>query len=161
MAEHNIVLTRLQPHGQTFTEMKDGVFWFSSDKEQPFNVCKDIRHYYVEVPERYHLPLKVDVTAKIDSPAIYIILGAGSVSLTSRKSQLAASAVSDARKRKKDCAKGALNLTVIARNGRNRKDARYINVPNNTAFSFADYVRSFLMIGWLKRSLGIPMSSRT
>jgi hypothetical protein len=69
--------------------------------------------------------------------------------------------VSDARKKKPDYARVALNLMAIAKNGRNQKGVRYINVPNDTMFNSADYVLSFRVIGCLKRLRGIRTSLKT
>jgi hypothetical protein len=88
MMEHNIGIAMLKPHGQTFAETKDDVLCFSSAKEQPFNLCKNIRNYYVEAPNRYHLPLQIDMTVRIDSPALYIILGKGEIAFGNRTSHI-------------------------------------------------------------------------
>ena len=37
--------------------------------------------HYMELPGRYRLPLRIDMTAKIDSPALYVLLGEGHVNL--------------------------------------------------------------------------------
>ena len=88
MTEHKIDLTQLQPHGQTFVETKDDVLRFSSAKENPFNVCKDTRHYYVKAPDRYRLPLRLDMNVKIDAPALFVMLGEGSVGFGNRRGRV-------------------------------------------------------------------------
>jgi hypothetical protein len=88
MNEHKINLTKLQPYGQTVSEIKDDIFYLSSAKEQPFNVCGDMRHYYAEVPGCYHLPLKIDITARIDAPALYVVFGAGSITFGNRAGRI-------------------------------------------------------------------------
>lgn len=88
MTERNIDLTLIKPRGQTFTETRDNIFCFSSAKEQPFNACGDTRHYYIEVPDRYHLPLQVNIIARIDTPALYIIFGEGSIAFGNRAGRI-------------------------------------------------------------------------
>jgi len=88
MTEHPIGLNTLKTYGQTLAEIKDGILFFSSAKENPLNACKDIRYYYVEAPARYCLPLQIDLVAKIDNPAIYIHLGAGSIAFGNRAGRI-------------------------------------------------------------------------
>ena len=88
MTEHNIDLSMIKPHGQTCMEIKDDMILFSSPKEHPLNACKDIRHYYIEAPARYRLPLQIDITVKADAPAIYILLGAGSIAFGNRAGRI-------------------------------------------------------------------------
>lgn len=88
MNEHMINLTQLQPHGQTYTEIRDGVLYLSSAKENPFNVCKGIRKYYVEAPDRYRLPLRIEISVKVDSPALFMMLGGGSVDFGNRRGHI-------------------------------------------------------------------------
>ena len=88
MTEHNIDLALLKPNGQTFAETTDSLYCFSSAKEQPFNICGDIRHYYIEIPGCYHLPLKIDISARIDTPALYVVLGAGSMTFGNRAGRI-------------------------------------------------------------------------
>ena len=44
MTEHSIDLALLKPYGQTFSKTRDDLFLFSSEKEQPFNTCKETRN---------------------------------------------------------------------------------------------------------------------
>jgi hypothetical protein len=89
MTEHKIDLTQLKAHGKTYTEMRDGVISLSSAKINPLNVCKDVqRQYYVEMPARYRLPLRVDITVKLNAPSLFIMLGDGSVDLGYRRGRI-------------------------------------------------------------------------
>ncbi|MDR2571570.1 MAG: hypothetical protein LBD23_14935 [Oscillospiraceae bacterium] len=88
MTVHNIDLSSIKTHGQTLTDVKDGTLLFSSEKENPLNACKDILHYYIEAPALYRLPLQVDMTVSIDTPAIYVLLGAGSIAFGNRTGRI-------------------------------------------------------------------------
>ncbi len=79
MTEHNIDLSMLKTHGHALTEVREGVLWLTVTHANPLNHCKPgIKCvHYAEIPGRYHLPLRIDVTAKIDVPSFYIMLGEG------------------------------------------------------------------------------------
>ncbi len=79
MTEHNIDLSMLKTHGHALTEVREGVLWLTVTHANPLNHCKPgIKCvHYAEIPGRYHLPLRIDVTAKIDVPSLYIMLGEG------------------------------------------------------------------------------------
>lgn len=79
MTVHNIDLTMLKLHGYTLSEMQDGILGMTVTRANPLNHCKPgIRcDHYAEVPGHYRLPLRIDVTAKINVPSFYIMLGEG------------------------------------------------------------------------------------
>ncbi|HBL84357.1 MAG: hypothetical protein A2Y17_04980 [Clostridiales bacterium GWF2_38_85] len=79
MTEHNIDLNLLKFRGHTLSEMRDGALSMTVTRANPLNHCKPgIRCvHYTEVPGRYRLPLRIDITAKIDVPSFYIMLGEG------------------------------------------------------------------------------------
>ncbi len=88
MTEHNIDMTALKPHGQTHTEIRSGILHLSSVRENPFSVCNGIRKYYAEFPDRYNLPLRIDISVKIDSPALLIMLGGGSIEFGNKRGRI-------------------------------------------------------------------------
>ncbi len=88
MIEHDIDMILLKPQGQTYAGIRDGVLCLSSAKENPFSVCKGIRKYYVEAPGRYRLPLRIDISVKVDSPALFIMLGDGSLDFGNRRGRV-------------------------------------------------------------------------
>lgn len=83
MTEHNIDLTLLAFHGHTLSKMRDGVL--SMTVTHAANHCKPGMPcvHYAEIPGRFRLPLRVDLTARIDVPSLSIMLGKGHVSLGS------------------------------------------------------------------------------
>ena len=82
MTEHNIDLALLKFHGQTFSEMRGGVLSMTVMHSNPLNHCKPGIPcvHYAEVPGRYRLPLRIDMTAKIDVPSFFLMLGEGHAS---------------------------------------------------------------------------------
>lgn len=79
MVEHNIDLTMLKPYGHTLSEIRDGTLRMSVTRANPLNHCKPGIPCadYAEAPGRYRLPLRIDVTVKIDVPSFYVMLGEG------------------------------------------------------------------------------------
>lgn len=79
MTEHNIDLSLLKTCGKTHMEIREGVLRLTVNHANPLNHCKPgIKCiHYAEIPGRYRLPLRIDVTAKIDVPSLYIMLGEG------------------------------------------------------------------------------------
>ena len=79
MTEHQINLTLLQCYGHTLSKMQDETLKMTVTRANPLNHCKPGIQcfHYAEVPGRYRLPLRIDVTAKIDAPSFYLMLGEG------------------------------------------------------------------------------------
>lgn len=79
MVIHNIPLESLIPHGKVSVNITNGEFnlvtnsafktWFDKDNT-PIKS-------YVYLPNKYKLPFRVDMTVKIDSPALYLLAGKG------------------------------------------------------------------------------------
>ena len=59
------------------------------------------------------------------------------------------------RKEKKVYAKVALKAMGIARSGRSRGNARYINARKNMVFNFVGYVMNFHVMNCSKKYIGI------
>ena len=79
MTEHSIDLAMLKLNGHALAQMRDGSLCMTVTRANPLNHCKPgIRCvHYAQVPGRYRLPLRIDVTAKIDVPSLYVMLGEG------------------------------------------------------------------------------------
>ncbi len=82
MTKHNIELEHLLPNGQVSCEYKDNVLIMKTDRSIPTQRF-DAEHLsinsYIYLPERYKLPLRIDMRVKIDAPGLYILLGNGHV----------------------------------------------------------------------------------
>ncbi|MCL1807049.1 MAG: hypothetical protein FWG31_05035 [Oscillospiraceae bacterium] len=79
MKKHTIDLSSLSPRGQTLSEMRGGNLWMTVASASAFNRCKPGLKcvHYMELPGRYRLPLRMDITAKIDSPSLHVLVGSG------------------------------------------------------------------------------------
>jgi len=79
MTEHNIKLSALKPYGKVITETRDNTFLMTVAHTNPLNHCKPgIRCvHYAEVPGRFRLPLRIDITVKIDAPSFFVMFGNG------------------------------------------------------------------------------------
>lgn len=82
MLKHNIELTRFLPKGQVVCECKDDMLYMTTNRALPTQRF-DAEHLsinsYIYLPDKYKLPLRIDITAKIDAPGLYIILGKGHI----------------------------------------------------------------------------------
>lgn len=82
MIKHNIDPDRLLPKGQVEYEFRDNMFYMETKHAIPTQRF-DAEHLsinsYVYLPDKYKLPLRIDLTAKIDAPGLYILLGKGHV----------------------------------------------------------------------------------
>lgn len=79
-------LTALRFHGHVRSEFRGGVLRMTLTHVNTLNYCKPGKRcvHYAEVPGRFRLPLRIDVTAKIDVPALYIMPGEGHVNFGDR-----------------------------------------------------------------------------
>ena len=71
MIEHNIALAHLIPNGQVECALKDNALHITIRRAIPTQRF-DVEHLSINSflcsPEKYRLPLTIDITAKIDAP---------------------------------------------------------------------------------------------
>lgn len=79
---HDIDLGLLEPHGHIKTSMQNSVFGMTVTSANTIGHCKPWIKcaHYAEAPGRYRLPLKIDISANIDVPSLYVMLGDGHAS---------------------------------------------------------------------------------
>lgn len=82
MKQHSIDLTQLTAKGQAVCEYKDNMLFMTTSRAIPTQRF-DVEHLsinsYIALPDRYKLPLRIDMTVKIDSPGLYLLLGKGHI----------------------------------------------------------------------------------
>jgi len=74
MKIHNIPVQSFIPHGKISVNMDNGEFHMTSGIEPE-------RGAYIEIPGRFKLPFRIDMTAKMDSPALILQIGGGYINL--------------------------------------------------------------------------------
>ena len=76
--------------GTVLAEPDENALFVRTFHALPYNICKPgIRNsHYMELPGRYELPMRVDITAKIDTPALYIEVGNGFAAFGSHGSDI-------------------------------------------------------------------------
>jgi hypothetical protein len=79
MTTHKVDFSKLLPHGQIKSCVRDGALDMTSAYALPYAHCKPglKNSHYMELPDRYELPLRIDVMLKIDSPAFHLEIGKG------------------------------------------------------------------------------------
>ena len=79
MIEHDIDFASLIPRGQIESSVRDGALNITVKHALPYSHCKPglKNNHYMKLPQRYYLPLRLDITAKIDSPALHVEIGNG------------------------------------------------------------------------------------
>lgn len=79
---HNIALNSLIPKGRVTCELRDNLLAMTTDRALPTQRF-DAEHLsiqsYVSLPGQYRLPMRIDLTVKIDAPGLYILTGDGHV----------------------------------------------------------------------------------
>ncbi|MEN6470206.1 MAG: hypothetical protein ABFC62_01940 [Clostridiaceae bacterium] len=84
MKEHRIGLSELMPCGKTETRLEDGMLeaWTThSITSIAFNLYGDsYRKHILSLPGRYRLPFRVDMTIRLDFPALLLLIGGGHIS---------------------------------------------------------------------------------
>jgi hypothetical protein len=77
MITHKIPLESLIPHGKVSVSMTNGeLHLFTNSAFATWFVKNNTRiKSYVCLPNKYKLPFRVDMTVKIDSPALYLLVG--------------------------------------------------------------------------------------
>lgn len=82
MRKHSIELTSFIQKGQTECDNKDNILHVLTKHSIPTQRF-DAEHLsidsYIYLPQKYKLPLRIDMTAKIDAPGFYILLGKGHI----------------------------------------------------------------------------------
>jgi hypothetical protein len=82
MVVHNIDLTEFIPKGQVVCEYKDKLLSLKTNRAIPTQRF-DAEHLsinsYIHLPQKYKLPLRIDVRAKIDAPGFYVLFGKGHI----------------------------------------------------------------------------------
>lgn len=81
MGKYNINLNSLLSKGDVITESKDEMLHVTIPKRLSTNFDKENMtvNNYVYLPDTYKLPLRIDLTVKIDSPGLYLFLGKGHI----------------------------------------------------------------------------------
>jgi hypothetical protein len=81
---HNIDLSCLRPLGKVACEFVDNLLYMTTNRAIPSQRF-DLEHIpinsYLLLPERYRLPLRIDLTVKIDGPGLYLLFGQGHVNI--------------------------------------------------------------------------------
>lgn len=82
MIKHTINLERFLPKGQVACEYRDNMLFMTTKRAIPTQRF-DAEHLsinsYIYLPDKYKLPLRIDITAKIDAPGLYLIFGNGHI----------------------------------------------------------------------------------
>jgi len=82
MIKHIVNLTLFLSKGQIFCEHKDNMLYVTTNHSIPTQRF-DAEHLsinsYLYLPDKYKLPLRIDITAKNDAPGLYILLGKGHI----------------------------------------------------------------------------------
>ena len=78
MKRHVIDLAAFLPEGQTICELKDNLLHMTTSRAIPTQRF-DAEHLsinsYILLPDKYKLPLRVDITANIDALGLYELVG--------------------------------------------------------------------------------------
>ena len=84
MVQHKIELNNLITKGQVTCEYRDQMLLMTTDRSLPSKRF-DAEHLsinsYIMVPEKYKLPIRIDMTVKLDAPGLYVLLGNGHVNI--------------------------------------------------------------------------------
>lgn len=79
MKKHDISLDSFLTKGHVVTEIEDGILHVTTTQRLSARFDKENLplNHYVYLPDTYKLPLHIDLTVKIDSPGLYLLLGNG------------------------------------------------------------------------------------
>lgn len=84
MMKHKIELSQFLTKGEAACEYKDNLLKMTTHRSIPTKRF-DVEHLsipsYLYLPDKYRLPLRIDMTVKIDAPGLYILLGTGHVNI--------------------------------------------------------------------------------
>lgn len=79
---HSLDLKDFIPKGQVTCEYREDCFFMTTERAIPTQRF-DAEHLsinsYSYLPKRYKLPLRIDMTIKLDAPGFYVLLGSGHV----------------------------------------------------------------------------------
>ncbi len=82
MKKYNVNLADFTSRGQIEYEIRDNMLYMTNKRSIPTQRF-DAEHLsinsYVGLPDKYKLPLRIDITAKIDAPGLYLLIGNGHV----------------------------------------------------------------------------------
>lgn len=88
MKTYDIDLISLTAHGKAKTQSSDGALdiWtmHSIASIGTVDFCDRLKKHYVSLPEKYRLPLRVEMTVKLDFPAFYLFVGDGHIAFASQ-----------------------------------------------------------------------------
>lgn len=82
MKAHEIDLTSFRIKGHVTCEYKDDALQITTLRSIPtqrFDLEHLAIHSFGYLPNRYHLPFRIDLTAKIDAPGLYVLPGNGHI----------------------------------------------------------------------------------
>ncbi len=80
--KHDMDLACFLPKGQVVCEHRDSMLYMRTNRAIPsqhFAAEHLSVNSYIYLPDKYKLPLRIDITAKIDAPGLYVLLGKGHV----------------------------------------------------------------------------------
>ena len=72
MIENKVPLESFAPHGKMTVSMENGELHMIGGAD---------RGAYIELPNKFNLPFRIDITAKMDSPALILQIGDGYINL--------------------------------------------------------------------------------
>lgn len=82
MIKHDIEAARFLLKGQVVCDYKNNMLFMMTNRAIPTQRF-DAEHLsidsYIYLPDKFRLPLRIDITVKIDAPGLYILLGKGHV----------------------------------------------------------------------------------
>lgn len=81
LKKHSIDLKSFLSKGNVFTDYKNEMLYMTTTHTIPEGFDKEHLkiHTYLYLPDKYKLPLRIDITLKTDSPGLYILLGNGHI----------------------------------------------------------------------------------
>lgn len=80
--KYDINLTGFKTKGHVESEYRDNMLYVTTHRAIPtqrFDREFLSINSYIYLPDKYRLPLRIDITAKIDAPGLYVLLGNGHV----------------------------------------------------------------------------------
>lgn len=82
MVKHNIDLANFLTKGQVTCEYRDNMLYMTTKRAIPtqrFDLEHLLINSYIYLADKFRLPLRIDLTAKIDAPGLYLLLGKGHI----------------------------------------------------------------------------------
>lgn len=82
MKQYKINLKSFIPKGHILMEYKENLLFMTTTRAIPTSFHREHLkiNSYISVPEKYKLPLRIDMTVRIDSPGLYLLVGKGRIS---------------------------------------------------------------------------------